>query len=226
MSTAELHAENRASAAPATVAADWRKRIDRSIGAHEFQRPRNAFSDLNPELAEHPFFKGGRPPKLKEAAVLIPVIQRPSGPHVVLTVRSPDMPTHAGQIGFPGGRRQAEDKTIIDAAVRETNEEIGVPVGAVSVIGSFGVHVGGMGFSVTPVVGEIDPYAAFSLCPREVAEVFEAPLEYFADLSNHGVEWREHDGVRYKMYSAPYRDYHVWGLTAGILKTFADALNA
>ncbi|MEL6364869.1 MAG: CoA pyrophosphatase [Pseudomonadota bacterium] len=203
----------------------WRARLERTIQHTEFQRERELFQELNPDIATHPFFANRPRPKLKNAAVLIPVIERPSGPSVVLTVRSSEMPTHAGQIGFPGGRIQAEDATPVDAAVRETEEEIGVPRGAVSVVGSFGVHIGGIGFAVTPVVGEIDPNAAFSLCPREVAEVFEAPLAHFTDLDNHGVEWREFDGRKYRMFSAPYGDYHVWGLTAGILKTLADALN-
>ena len=204
---------------------DWRPRMEATLPTEPFQRRRLLFEELNPEIAVHPFFQKRKKPPLRDAAVLIPVVRRPEGATIVLTVRSPDMPTHAGQIGFPGGRAQKEDETLLHTALREANEEVGLPLSAVSVIGSFGVHEGGMGFAVTPVVAEVDPDAVLEACPREVAEIFEVPLDHYADLGNHGVEWREHDGLKYKMYSAPYQDYHVWGLTAGILRTLGEALN-
>jgi len=204
---------------------DWRPPMETALPTPDFQRRRHLFEELNPDIAEHPFFINRKKPALKDAAVLIPVVRRGDGHSIVMTVRSSDMPTHAGQIGFAGGRRHKEDADLLHTALREAEEEIGLPASAVDVIGSFGVHVGGLGFAVTPVIAEIDPDARLQACPREVAEIFEVPLDHYADLGNHGLEWREHEGVRYKMYAAPYGDYHVWGLTAGMLRTVAEALN-
>jgi hypothetical protein len=86
------------------------------------------------------------------------------------------------------------------------------------------VHQGGLGFNVTPVIGLVDPKTDFRPCPREVDEIFEAPLSFIADLSNHIIEQREHEGVKYNMFALPYERYHIWGLTAGILRTLAEAL--
>ncbi|MEX0644238.1 MAG: hypothetical protein WD076_02950, partial [Parvularculaceae bacterium] len=81
-----------------------------------------------------------------------------------------------------------------------------------------------LGFSVTPIVGIVDPSADIRACPREVAEVFEVPLAFFANLNNHLTEEREHKGVKYNMFAAPYGRFHIWGLTAGILRTLAETL--
>ena len=204
---------------------DWRERLASSIRAPEFQRRRAIFEELNPGLTIHPFEKDGVRQPLRDAAVLIPIVQRPEGASVILTVRTNDMPTHAGQISFPGGRAQPEDEGPVETALREAHEEIGLSPDAVSVIGPLGVHVGGKFFAVTPVLAEVDPEADLQACPREVAEIFEAPLSHFGDIANHDYIWVEAGDARYKMFSAPYGEYNVWGLTAGILRTVADALN-
>ena len=94
----------------------------------------------------------------------------------------------------------------------------------IDVVGALGVHKGGLGFSVTPIVGVVDPQAELQPCPREVAEIFEVPIDFVADLSNHTIEQREHKGVKYNMYAAPFERFHIWGLTAGILRTLAETL--
>ena len=206
------------------VTAEWRARIGANLSRASAQRVRALFTEINPHLAKDARFENRWTTKRQEAAVLIPIIDRADGPTVLLTVRSSDLASHAGQISFPGGRVDPGDADRMATALREAEEEVGIPRAAVDVIGALGVHHGGLGFAVTPIVGIVDPRAPIRPDPREVAEVFEAPLDWFADLSNHTTEEREHQGVRYRMFAAPYGRFHIWGLTAGILRSLAETL--
>lgn len=206
------------------LAFDWRARIAANLANPRVQRIRALFSEINPGLVGDKLFEDRWSDIRKDAAVLVPIVNRPSGPSVLMTVRSPEMPSHAGQISFPGGRVSPTDRDAVAAALREAEEEVGIAENHVEVLGVLGVHQGGLGFSVTPVVGVVDPRAAIKADPREVAEIFEAPLAFFADLANHGTEERTHKGVAYKMFAAPYGRYHIWGLTAGILRTLAETM--
>lgn len=202
----------------------WRKRLQANITRASAQRVRALFAEINPHLVGDKVFESRWGSKRRDAAVLIPIIDRPEGATILMTVRSSDMPSHAGQISFPGGRVQPEDTSRIDTALREAEEEVGLPRANVDVLGSLGVHEGGIGFSVTPVIGRVDPHTVFEACPREVAEIFEVPLSFAADLANHITEERELKGVRYNMFAAPFGRYHIWGLTAGILRTLAEVI--
>lgn len=203
---------------------DWRSRIAANLGLASSRRLRALFAEINPHLVGDKLFEARWSAERRDAAVLVPIIDRPEGATVLLTVRSSDMPSHAGQISFPGGRLHPEDTGAIAAALREAEEEVNISPAYVEVLGELGVHEGGLGYRVTPVVGVIDPRADIRPCPREVAEIFEVPLAFFADLGNHLTEEREHEGVKYKMFAAPYGRYHIWGLTAGILLTLAEVL--
>lgn len=204
--------------------ADWRPLIEANLKRASATRVRELFSEINPQLIGDKRFEKRWSDLRKDAAVLVPLIPRPDGMRVVLTVRAADMPSHAGQISFPGGKTQPEDDGPVATALREAHEEVNIAPGAVDVIGSLGVHKGGLGFSVTPVVGIVDPRADMRPCPREVDEIFEVPLDFVADLANHITEERTLEGVAYRMYAAPYGRYHIWGLTAGILRSFAETL--
>lgn len=204
--------------------ADWRALIEANLKRASAQRVRALFSELNPDLVGDKLFESRWSDKRREAAVLIPIVNRSEGPTVLLTVRSSDMPSHAGQISFPGGRAHPEDESPVATALREAHEEVGVSPENVDVVGALGVHLGGLGFSVTPVIGIVDPGAEMRPCPREVAEIFETPLSFIADLNNHVTEQREHEGVKYNMAAIPYGRFHIWGLTAGILRTLGEIL--
>lgn len=205
---------------------DWIKRLERNLARRANGEPRSIFREINPQLVGDRKFESRWRTTRQEAAVLVPIVDRTDGPTVLLTVRSPDMPSHAGQISFPGGKVQPEDIDRAATALREAEEEVNIRRADVRVLGALETHEGGLGFAVTPVVGLVDPAAPFSPCPREVAEIFEAPLAWIAALENHTIEDREHEGVRYRMFAAPFGPYHIWGLTAGILRSLADTLNA
>ena len=203
---------------------DWRARIEANLNRASAQRVRALFSEINPHLVGDKLFESRWSDIRKDAAVLVPLIPRPEGVNVLLTVRSSDMPSHAGQISFPGGKAHPEDKDSIATALREAHEEVNIAPDLVDVVGALGVHKGGLGFSVTPIVGVVDPQAELQPCPREVAEIFEVPIDFVADLGNHITEQREHKGVKYNMFAAPFERFHIWGLTAGILRTLAETL--
>ena len=201
-----------------------RARIEANLHRASGRKVRDQFREMNPHLVGDKLFENRWSATRKDAAVLVPIIPRPGGATLLFTVRSTDMPSHAGQISFPGGKVEKQDADREATALREAHEEVNIPPDAVDVIGRLGVHQGGLGFSVTPVVGLVDPAAKIRACPREVDEIFEAPLAFFTDFNNHLMEEREHKGVKYNMFAAPYEGYHIWGLTAGILRTLAEVL--
>ncbi|GJL90561.1 CoA pyrophosphatase [Hyphococcus sp.] len=203
---------------------DWRERIEGNLKRATASRVRELFSEINPHLVGEKLFEQRWSSKRKDAAVLVPLIRRAEGFRVILTVRARDMPSHAGQISFPGGKVEPQDQSPVATALREAHEEVNIPPESVDVIGQLGIHKGGLGFSVTPVVGIVDPHAPLRPCLREVDEIFEVPLAFVADLSNHITEERNLDGVAYNMYAAPFERFHIWGLTAGILRSFAETL--
>ena len=205
---------------------DWRAVIEANLKRASAARVRELFSEINPHLVGDKLFENRWSDLRKDAAVLVPLIPRPEGMRVVLTVRAADMPSHAGQISFPGGKSHPEDDGPITTALREAHEEVNIHPSAVEVVGALGVHKGGLGFSVTPVVGIVDPRADMRPCPREVDEIFEVPLDFIADLANHVTEERTLEGVPYRMYAAPYGRYHIWGLTAGILRSLNGTLQS
>jgi 8-oxo-dGTP pyrophosphatase MutT (NUDIX family) len=162
----------------------------------------------------------------KPAAVLVPLVNRPSGTTVLLTQRTADMPSHAGQIAFPGGRRQAEDADPTATALRETEEEVGIPPSFVDVVGSVDLYRTGTGFEITPVVGILSPGFTIRADPREVADVFEVPLGHFLDEVNHQIDSRQYQGRERRYYAMPYGERYIWGATAGMLKNLHFILTA
>jgi 8-oxo-dGTP pyrophosphatase MutT (NUDIX family) len=177
------------------------------------------------ERGDHDLNPGFQPEgPLRPAAVLVPLIDRDEGLTVLLTRRTDHLNNHAGQISFPGGRVDPDDKGPVHTALRETEEEIGLAGDAIDIVGRLDDYVVRTGFLVTPVVGVVAP--PFDVKPDvfEVAEVFEVPLDFVMDHGNHRREHREINGVRRHFYAIPYNEYYIWGATAGMLRNLVELL--
>ncbi|MFO1162892.1 MAG: CoA pyrophosphatase [Reyranellaceae bacterium] len=166
------------------------------------------------------------PTSFRPAAVLVPIVRRESALTVLLTQRTEDMPSHAGQIAFPGGRPQASDTDFVDTALREAEEEVGLARQFVEVIGSVDHYRTGTGYEITPVVGLVTPGFITRADPREVADVFEVPLAFFLDEKNHRIDSRVFQGRERRYYAMPYGERYIWGATAGMLKNLQFVLSA
>ena len=166
------------------------------------------------------------PETWRAASVLMPLVDREGGVTVLLTQRTDDMPSHAGQIAFPGGRRQAEDVDAVATALRETEEEVGLDRRFVDVLGMVDHYRTGTSYEITPVVGIVTPGFTIKADPREVADVFEVPLDHFLDERNHRIDSRVWQGRERRYYAMPYGKRYIWGATAGMLKNLHFILTA
>lgn len=179
-----------------------------------------------PEIEAEPRF-GERAPA--DAAVLIAVVQHDE-PTVLLTQRASHLSTHSGQIAFPGGKVDETDGSVQQAALREAEEEVGLAPAAVEVLGCLPRYLTGTMFSVTPVLGLVQPGVALMPSPDEVSDVFEVPLAFLMDPTNH--RWHEvhYQGVLRQWLSMPYQDQgkerYIWGATAGMLRNLYAFLRA
>lgn len=154
---------------------------------------------------------------LTPAAVLVPLVVRPHGLQVLLTQRTDHLHDHAGQVSFPGGRREHTDADSIETALRETREEIGLVEDFIEVVGLLDDYETGTGFRVTPVVSFVSEGFTLDLDTFEVAEAFEVPLDYLFDPVNQQTRSRDFKGRRRTYYVFEYRDRMIWGATAGML---------
>jgi len=175
---------------------------------------------------DHDLNPGMTPPSaaLRPAAVLVPLIDHAEGMSVLLTQRTPHLSAHAGQISFPGGRIEESDTDAIEAALRETEEEIGLTREHVTVIGRLDTYVTGTGFEITPVVGIVKVPFRLVIDPFEVAEVFEVPLSFVLDPNNHRRMTRDVERRNRVFFMLPFEDRNIWGATAGMLVNLAEVL--
>jgi 8-oxo-dGTP pyrophosphatase MutT (NUDIX family) len=175
--------------------------------------------DLNPHL--RPTFEVSRP---RPAAVLVPLIRRRPELTVLLTQRTEHLPSHPGQVAFPGGKVDPGDENAVAAALRETEEETGLDRRFVTTIGFLDSYQTRTGFRVLPVVGLVE--TGFELQPEEgeVAAIFEVPLRFLMDPANHEEHSREWQGTLRKFYAMPFGERYIWGATAGMLRNLYDRL--
>jgi 8-oxo-dGTP pyrophosphatase MutT (NUDIX family) len=173
--------------------------------------------DLDPESWKKAGVTASKP-----AAVLIPVIDRPA-PAVILTQRTADLPSHAGQIAFPGGKIDG-DETPAGAALREAEEEIGLPRALVEPLGYLDLYLTFSGFRILPTVARVAPGFELTLNRFEVAEAFEVPLEYLMRPENYRRNSRDWKGIIRHYYEIPYRNRYIWGVTAGILRNLYERI--
>ena len=176
--------------------------------------------DLNPE-ARAELVSGSRE---RPAAVLCGLVERVGALHVVLTRRTDDLPSHAGQISFPGGGIDPGDVDAEAAALREAEEEVGLAPRHVTLLGRLDTYVVRTGFSVVPVVALLHPPFDLQAEAGEVDEIFEVPLAFFCDPSNRELHSRVFRGAERFFFAYPFGDYYIWGATAGILSNLCDVL--
>ncbi len=195
-------------------------RMDVPLPGDIIQRPRSDF-DLETGPVELP-----DEATLKPAAVLVPIVRRPGGAAMLFTQRSASLRRHSGQISFPGGRIDADDASPLAAALREAEEEIGLPRERVTPLGYLDAYLTGTGYRIIPVVGLIAADIALMLNPGEVDEAFEVPLDFLMDPANHRRDGREWNGRYRSYYAISYGERYIWGATAGIVRNLHDRLVA
>ena len=153
---------------------------------------------------------------LAAAAVLVAIVDRPV-PTIILTLRTEGLRRHAGQVAFPGGRVDPGDASAIHAALREAEEEIGLPPAAVDLVGIAGRYTTITGFDVTPVIGVVPPGLALVPDPAEVAAIFEAPLDHLFDPAHQKLQTVEWRGATRQYYEIAWQSRRIWGATAAML---------
>ena len=163
--------------------------------------------------------------ELYDAAVLIPIVIRQNGLHVILTKRSDNLKHHPGQIALPGGKAERDDKNSIATALREAHEEIGLIKTNVEILGILPKHQTITNFCVTPVVGLIKNSYGPKIELGEVNEIFEIPFQIFTNHKNFQIHHRLWNNQKRGYYTVPYGPYYIWGATARIMKMFCSILS-
>jgi 8-oxo-dGTP pyrophosphatase MutT (NUDIX family) len=169
--------------------------------------------DLNPQARMIPEGEEPRP-----AAVLVPLVPREGGLHMLLTERQPHLRHHAGQVAFPGGRIDAADPSPVAAALREMEEETGIPPAFVEPLGFLDTYLTSTNYRVMPVVGMLRP--GFTVTPQvdEVADVFEVPLAFLMNPASHERHSRDWRGLQRHYFAMPWQGHYIWGATAGMIR--------
>jgi 8-oxo-dGTP pyrophosphatase MutT (NUDIX family) len=172
--------------------------------------------DLDPALWERAGVSATKP-----AAVLIPIIDR-SVPTVLLTLRTAELASHAGQVAFPGGKIDPNDESPVAAALREAKEEIGLAAVLIEPIGYLDLYLTFSGFRILPTVARVKPEFALTLNPSEVVETFEVPLDFLMTPANHQRKTRDWKGIARDYYAMPFENRYIWGITAGIVRNLYE----
>jgi 8-oxo-dGTP pyrophosphatase MutT (NUDIX family) len=176
--------------------------------------------DLNPDMWVRAGVKATKP-----AAVLVPVIDR-SEPTVLLTQRTAELASHAGQVAFPGGKIDPTDDSPVAAALREAREETGLAPTLIEPIGYLDLYLTFSGFRILPTVARVKPGFSLAINPREVVETFEVPLQFLMTPENHQRKTRDWNGLQREYYAIPFENRYIWGITAGILRNLYDRIYA
>ena len=188
------------------------------------QRLLDALTRTGSASSDFDLNKGIMPAQLSRTSAAVLIAVRPVLDTVILTKRSARLKHHPGQIAFPGGKKDPTDATLIDAALREAHEEIGLPAACVDVLGVLPTHQTVTGYEMTPILAILT--ADYDPIPEagEVSEVFEVPLAHLIKPENYRIEGRHWRGQRREYYTVPYGPYYIWGATARILRELAETM--
>ena len=170
------------------------------------------------EVGDLDLVEAERRASIRPAAVLIPVIPRRSGPTALLTRRPDTMAAHPGQVAFPGGKVDSGDVDEVAAALREAEEEVGVSPQTVELVARAAPYVTGTAFRITPVIGVLPSDFEARPDPGEVADVFEAPLDFLFNTANHQTGTAYWKGRHRQYFEMPWQGFRIWGVTAGIIR--------
>ncbi|HOQ11419.1 MAG: putative NUDIX hydrolase [Spirochaetes bacterium ADurb.Bin218] len=160
-------------------------------------------------------------PDFRKSAVLMLFLEKNNSPHVVLTVRSDKVSTHKGQVAFPGGSHDEDDKDFLETALRETYEEIGLHQSLIEILGEYDEYISIMGFHVYVFVGALKDIPEYNICEDEIAELIEVPFSLFYNEEYTKTERVLYDGNEYDVYYYDYNGITIWGMTARILTDFS-----
>jgi 8-oxo-dGTP pyrophosphatase MutT (NUDIX family) len=162
---------------------------------------------------------------IRPAAVLVPIVDHPE-PTVLLTQRAQHLSNHAGQISFPGGKIDPGDDSPRTAALRETEEEIGLPRDRVEPLGYLDLYMTTLGYRIVPLVARLTPGFTMTLNKSEVDDTFEVPLAFLMDPANLKRHSRDWQGMTRHYYAIPFGERYIWGVTAGILRNLHERIYA
>lgn len=177
------------------------------------------------DTEEHRFFSLSE--QARPASVLVPIVMREQGATLLFTQRAAHLSDHPGQISFPGGRVDGQDDSLVDTALREAEEEVGLHRRHVEVMGALPNYFTGTGYKINPVVAMVHPPFGLHIDTGEVAEVFEIPLVFLMDGQHHQRRVFEFkNGTRRMFYTMPYDRFFIWGATAGIVRNLFHYLRA
>ena len=197
-------------------------RLDASRGTNRLR----SNEDANPETKPTNISKT-KPDSRNElipAAVLVLIIIRNDGLQVLLTKRNENLKHHAGQISFPGGRVEDSDRNVQHTALRETEEEVGLKPALIKIIGELDQYIVGTGYLVSPIIGVIEPPFELVKQEDEVAEIFEAPLDFLISPENFKRYSRNFNGKTHYHFAITWENHFIWGATAGMLRNLSDRL--
>ena len=201
------------------VRARARLNLDVPAALHDHSaEARRGDTDLDPSLWQRAGVSATKP-----AAVLVPVVER-AEPMVLLTQRTADLPSHPGQIAFPGGKIDSVDANPLAAALRETKEEIGLDPHFIDPIGYLDIYLTFSGFRILPSVARVAPDYSLVLNTGEVTEAFEVPLAFLMTPANHQFLTRDWKGIQRQYYAMPYQQRYIWGVTAGIVRNMFERI--
>ena len=164
-------------------------------------------------------------PSWQRSAVLVGIIQKSGVPNLVLTKRTEKLHKHSGQIAFPGGKREAHDKSDEETAIREAYEEIGLKPDDFTKLGELQFHYTGTGFEIRPIVGLIKESAQFTKNDNEVDEIFTVPLSFVLDPKNYVIFSKSFGTEKLSFYAISYKNYYIWGATAAMIRSLSERLS-